>query len=191
MSPDTTTAIVTSLRGAEAAHAADIGPSSASAFVAFQGSPQLYASLLTCRNPAGSWSVASSGASGLAEVYRRAQVHLYLQEEDLHCFTSAIENMPGNCMHDWNKLTGSICFHDLEHVFSCSVQAVLMRRGAGAPSEAPSMAQEVLESALRGAVVVRLCRCLEDCAAVPNASGPSPCALFGLVAGLTIAVQMH
>ena len=33
------------------------------------------------------------------------------------------------------------------------------------------MAQEVMESTLRGAVVVRLCRCLEDCAAAPNTSG--------------------
>lgn len=38
---------------------------------------------------------------------------------------------------------------------------------------AASMAQEVMESTLRGAVVVRLCRCLEDCAAAPNAPGES------------------
>lgn len=75
VSPETTTAIVNSLRGAEALHEADVGPSSARGFVAFQGMPQLHASLLGCRNPAGSWSVASSGASGLAEIYRRAQVH--------------------------------------------------------------------------------------------------------------------
>ncbi len=76
VSPDTTTAIVSSLRGAEELLAADAGPSSPSDFVAFQGTPQLYASLLGCRNPAGTWSVASAGASGLAGVYRRAQVHL-------------------------------------------------------------------------------------------------------------------
>ncbi len=35
------------------------------------------------------------------------------------------------------------------------------------------MAQEILESTLRGAVVVRLCRCLEDCAAAPNSPGPA------------------
>ncbi|BDA40985.1 probable serine/threonine-protein kinase 36 [Coccomyxa sp. Obi] len=122
VSPDTTTAIVSSLHGAEALHAAHVASSSGPSFVAFQGTPQLYAGLLTCRNPAGSWSVASSGACGLAEVYRRAQ-------------------------------------------------AVLSSSTVGASSEAASMAQEVMESTLRGAVVVRLCRCLEDCAAAPNASG--------------------
>lgn len=50
-----------------------------------------------------------------------------------------------------------------------------MRSGAaGARLEAPSMAQEVLESTLKGAVVVRLCRCLEDCAAAPNSPGHTP-----------------
>ena len=76
VSPDTTATIVNSLHGAEALHAADVASSSGSGFVAFQGSPQLYAGLLTCRNSAGGWAVASSGASGLAEVYRRAQVSL-------------------------------------------------------------------------------------------------------------------
>lgn len=76
VSPDTTSAIVSSLHGAEALHAADVASSLGPGFVAFQGTPQLYAGLLTCRNPAGSWSVAASGASGLAEVYRRAQVYL-------------------------------------------------------------------------------------------------------------------
>lgn len=72
MAPETSAAIVTLLQSAEANHAADA--TSSSGFVAFQGTPRLYADLLGCRSPGGSWSIASAGAEGLAEVYRRAQV---------------------------------------------------------------------------------------------------------------------
>jgi hypothetical protein len=75
VAPETSAAIVSSLQSAEAQHAADAA--SKSGFVAFQGTPQLYADLLGSRSPANSWSAASAGALGLAEVYRRAQVRKF------------------------------------------------------------------------------------------------------------------
>lgn len=44
--------------------------------------------------------------------------------------------------------------------------------GAGAA------AQEVLEGALRGSAVTRLCACLEDCATRPDSPGVQPSSLY-------------
>lgn len=57
----------------------------------------------------------------------------------------------------------------------CEQAALVAREGAeednGEAEGAEAAAREVLDGALRGSVVARLCSCLEDCAASPNAPG--------------------
>lgn len=71
VSADTTAAVVAALAGAEAAAAAQAAPG---AFVAFPGTAELYAGLLSCRAPPGAWTVAAGSAAALAHTYSCAQV---------------------------------------------------------------------------------------------------------------------
>lgn len=63
----------------------------------------------------------------------------------------------------------------LTQMAACWLQAALLvdssEEEREAAAAAAALAQEVLEGALRGNAIVRLCACLEDCAASPAAPG--------------------